>query len=220
MKTFYDIIQDVSNLRWSIVDPEPESFSEVQKAVKLAVPQANSYIWGLADFPFKSKKDAIKASAGAQAVLAPHGVIKTVRIEGVNKNLVPISAIDADAFSAQAGEPAYFWVEFSDFGAAINLYPVPNKDIVLIVRYETNLKAKDSAGNLKYNLEAMEDVLNLPEDKTVEDLYLHCLNTKSMVYLIADDTDENYKPYQQEFEEAYRNLLRLAGVKQDTRLVI
>ena len=97
---------------------------------------------------------------------------------------------------------------------------MPDKALTLIVRYETNFKARDSAGNVKYNLEAMGDVLNLPNDRSIEDLYLHCLYTKSMVYLIADETDENYVPYQREFEEAYRNLLNLTGIKRETRLVI
>jgi hypothetical protein len=66
----------------------------------------------------------------------------------------------------------------------------------------------------------MDDVLNLPDDKIIEDLYLHCLNTKAMEYLIADNSDENYQPYQKEFLEAYKSLLQLTGVKIEPRLLI
>ncbi len=220
MKTFYDIIKDVSNLRWSIVDPEPESFAEVQKAVKLAVAQAHNYIWNLDDFPFKNKKDAISVSAGSNTVLAPKGNITKVWVDGETSDLSSIASESADFLEPKTGMPECYWVEFTDEGAAIKLYPTPAEKITLMVRYVTNYKAKSNEGDLKYNLEAMDDVLNLPNDQTVEDLYLHCLNTKSMVYLVADETDENYRPYEKEFMEAYQGLLKLTGIQREPRLII
>lgn len=220
MKTFFDIIKDVSNLRWSIVDPDPESFAEVQKAVKLAVAQAHNYIWNLNDFPFKLKKDGIYIDAYSNTTLAPSGNILRVFVEGPKKELKPIASEDADFLAPSNGDPEYYWVEFTDEGAVIKVYPTPTERIAVAVRYVTNMKAKNSAGELKYNLEEMDDVLNLPNDKTVEDLYLHCLNLKSMVYLVADETDENYKPYEKEFLEAYKGLLKLTGVRLEPRLVI
>lgn len=220
MKTFYDIIKDVSNLRWSIVDPEPESFAEVQKAVKLAIPQAHSYIWGLSDFPFKSKKQAISLTVGQTSVLAPHGQINKIYIDGSKTYLSPIQTEEVDLLEPKRGTPQYYWIEFTDECAAINLYPQPDKAMVLVCRYETNQKAKNVNGELKANLYDMTDVLNLPQDETIEDMYLHCLYTKSMEYLIADSTDENYTPYQKEFNEAYSNLLNLTGIKRQPYLVI
>lgn len=220
MKTFYDIIKDVSNLRWSIVDPEPSSFAEVQKAIKLAVAQAHNYIWNLDDFPFKFKKDAIVVNANTNTVLAPKGNILKVWLTGKKTELQAITAEDADFLAPATGIPEYYWVEFTDEGAVIQLYPTPVEKTTVLVRYISNHKARSNEGNLKFNLEEMDDVLNLPNDRTIEDLYLHCLNTKSMEYLVADDTDENYKPYQKEFLEAYRSLLKLTGVKMDPRLII
>lgn len=219
MKTFFDIIKDVSNLRWSIVDPEPESFAEVQKAVKLAVAQAHNFIWNLESFPFKLKKDALLVPAGESAVLSPKGNIIRVFIEGADKELTQLASEDADFLAQQSGDPEFYWVDFTDEGAVIKLYPTPNKQTTIVVRYISNMKARNSAGELKYNLENMDDVLNLPNDKSIEDIYLHCLNLKSMVYLVADETDENYKPYEKEFLEAYQGLLKLTGVKMEPRLV-
>ncbi len=220
MKTFYDIIKDVSNLRWSIIDPEPESFAEVMKAVKLAIPQAHSYIWGLEDFPFKKKRAAIMVKAGTGTVLSPKGNILSVLVEGEHAYLQSVDGIDLELMKPQSGTPLRYAVEFTDFGAAIQLYPTPNKDITLIIRYETNLKAKDANGSEKHNLTDNTDICNLPNDAMIEDLYLHCLYTKSMVYLIADESDENYVPYQREFEEAYQTLLGLTGIKREPRLII
>lgn len=220
MKTFFDIIKDVSNLRWSIVDPDPESFAEVQKSVKLAVAQAHSYIWNLDDFPFKVKKEAFFIGAGENAILSPHGNIMRVFIDGAKQELKAISSEDADFLAKGNGNPEYYWVEFTDEGAVIKVYPTPKERTTILVRYVSNMKAKSSSGDPKYNLEEMDDVLNLPNDKSIEDLYLNCLKLKSMVYLVADDTDENYKPYEKEFLEAYRGLLKLRGVKVEPRLVI
>ena len=219
MKTFFDIIKDVSNLRWSIVDPDPESFAEVQQAVKLAVAQAHNYIWNLESFPFKLKKDALLVPAGESAVLSPKGNIMRVFVEGASKELTQLVPEDADFLAQQSGEPEFYWVDFTDDGTVIKLYPTPKEQTTIVVRYISNMKARNSAGELKYNLENMDDVLNLPNDKSIEDIYLHCLNLKSMVYLVADETDENYKPYEKEFLEAYQGLLKLTGVKVEPRLV-
>ena len=220
MKTYFDIIRDVSNLRWSVVDPEPTSFAEVQKAVKLAVAQAHSYIWSLDDFPFKVKKEIVKINKGQSALLAPKGNIIEVWVENGSTYLEELKARDADFLSSdKSGVPVCYWLEFGDSGAEMHIYPKPEQDITLFIRYITDYKARSQTGELKVNLEEMDDVLNLPDDRTIEDLYLHCLNTKSMEYLIADTTDENYQPYQKEFTEAYKALLKLTGTKVDPRLV-
>ena len=66
----------------------------------------------------------------------------------------------------------------------------------------------------------LDDVVNIPDNPAIEDLFMHCLYTKSMVYLIADETDENYQPYEREFREAWYNLLDIAGIKRAPKLVI
>lgn len=58
MRNFQQIVKDVSNLKWSTVVLE-EAFAEVEDNVKLAVRQANSYIFGLKDFPFRVKKGGL-----------------------------------------------------------------------------------------------------------------------------------------------------------------
>ena len=221
MKSYFDIIRDVSNLRWSINDPNPTSFAEVQASVKLAIAQANSYIWSLNDFPFKVKKEAVNLSKGQNAVLAPKGNLLEVWIDGAKSYLEQISPKEADFLSsAKYGNPTKYWIEFGDKGAQIHLYPIPEKSCTVLMRYITNYKACSKLGEPKINLSDMDDVLNLPEDKTIEDLYLHCLNTKSMEYLIADSGDENYVPYQKEFMEAYKALLKYTGIKIEPRLVV
>lgn len=221
MKTYFDIIRDVSNLRWSIVDSDPISFAEVQKSVKLAIAQAHSYIWSLNDFPFKIKREASNLSKGQNVILAPKGNLLEIWIDASPSYLEQITAKEADFLSKEKqGLPTKYWIDFGDNGAQIHFYPSPDKDCIVLMRYITNYKAKSNIGELKINLSDMDDVLNLPDDPTIEDLYLHCLNTKAMEYLIADAKDENYAPYQKEFLEAYQSLLQITGINIAPRIVL
>ena len=137
MKTYFDIIRDVSNLRWSINDPDPTSFAEVQKSVKLAIAQANSFIWSLNDFPFKIKKDALILNKGQNVVLAPKGTLLEVWIDGDKSYLTQISAQKADFLSiTEYGKPNKYWVEFGDKGAQIHFYPMPFIFTSLNLRFE------------------------------------------------------------------------------------
>lgn len=221
MKNFYEIILNVSNLRWSIVDPEPSSFEEVQKAVKLAVCQAHSYIWGLKDFFFKQRKAIYPLNAGENTFLAPKGTIKKIWVAGEKEYLSELeNQEDIDFCSEEKGQPLNYWIEMSDFGPIVKLNPCPDKKIQVFVRYDSEMKVKSASGDEKVNFSERDDVPNLPDDPVLEDLYLHCLNTKAMVYLVADETDENYKPYIQEFNEAYRALLKYRTTMTDRRFVI
>jgi hypothetical protein len=194
-------------MRWSIADPEPSSFAEVQKSIKLAVVQANAFIWELSDFPFQNKKEVLMLSKGQSAVLAPKGSIKNIRLEGKNRALKEISVETADAFdSAQTGTPTFYWLECGDLGTEIHVYPTADQSYSALVRYRTDQKACSADGTPKRNLTDMDDYLNIPSDTAFEELYLNCLYTKTMEYLIADTGDENYLPYQKEFQEAYRLL--------------
>lgn len=218
MRKFGEIIKDVANLKWSTVVLE-ESFSEVEENVKLAVKQANSYIFGLEDFPFRIKKGGILTKENA--FNAPKGNVVEMWVENSGRYLQKLTAHDGDLLDgSKTGQPTHFWVDFGDKGAVVHLYPTPDKEYNILYRYSTNYKALDMDGVEKFNLEDVTDVVNLPDDPTIEDFYMHCLYTKSMVYLIADDQDENYQPYQREFEEAYRNLLALTGVKINPKLFI
>lgn len=221
MKNFNEIILDVSNLRWSIVDPEPSSFEDVQKAVKLAICQAHSYIWGLNDFSFKERKAIFSLNNGENTFLAPKGIIKQVWVKGGNEHLTEFeNREEVDFLDDIAGQPTHYWVEMSDLGPIVKLFPTPDKAMQVFVRYDTSMKVRTVDGNEKANFEMMDDVLNLPDDAVLQDLYLHCLNIKSMVYLVADDADENYKPYQREFDEAYRSLLKYRTTMTDRRFII
>lgn len=211
MRNFERIVKDVANLKWSTVVLE-ESFAEVEENVKLAVKQANSFIFGLQDFPFRMKKGGIITDKNVFD--APKGNISNIWIENSGRYLEKLSSNEGDILkSSVKGEPTHYWIDYGDNGAVVHLFPTPDKSYNVLFRYSVNCKARDMNGNEKYNLEDLTDVVNIPNDDALEDLYMHCLYTKSMVYLIADSQDENYAPYEKEFEEAYRNLLGIGKIE-------
>lgn len=211
MRNFERIVKDVANLKWSTVVLE-ESFAEVEENVKLAVKQANSFIFGLRDFPFRIKKGGVVTDKNV--FNAPDGNISKVWVENSGRYLEPLGTNDGDVLDANVkGVPTHYWIDYGDNGAVVHLYPTPDKSYNILYRYATNLKARDMNGIEKYNLEELTDVVNLPNDSALEDLYMQCLYNKTMVYLIADAQDENYVPYEKQFEEAYRNLLGIGKIE-------
>ena len=195
MKTFYDIIKQVSNMRWSIDDPEPTSFSEVQMNLKQAVQQAHSYIWGRDDFMFKQVSELVVLPAGEDSLEAPKGNILNIMLQG------------ADSY-----------LDYADNTDFLQFYPRADKSYYVRERYNSLFKARNKNGELIYNMEAAEDILNIPPE--FEETYLAALKPMAIYYLIADNTDENFQPYWEQFEQQYANLKALTGRKIETRFVL
>lgn len=216
MKTFYDIIKMVSNMRWSIDDPEPTSFAEVQQNLKQAVQQAHSYIWGRDDFPFKRVKEVVVLSELEDSLPAPAGNIVNIMVQGA-KDYLPFAA-ETDFLDEKKGQPEKYWLESNNSGNVLKFYPRADKSYYIQQRYDTLYKARNKNGELIYNLEAADDVLNLPPE--VEETYLAALKPMAIYYLIADNTDENFQPYWEQFEQQYANLKNLTGRVIKTRFVL
>lgn len=216
MKTFYDIIKQISNMRWSIDDPEPTSFAEVQLNLKQAVQLAHAYIWGRDDFPFKQETETVVLQEGENSLEAPKGNIINIMLQDADSYLT--YAQNPDFLKDVRGVPEQYWIESSPEGNVLKFYPRADKNYFVRQRYETLYKARDKNGNLIYNLENADDVLNLPAE--YEEAYISALKPMAIYYLIADATDENYQPYWQQFEQQYANLKNMTGRKISTRFVM
>jgi len=216
VKTFYDIIKQVSNMRWSIDDPEPTSFSEVQMNLKQAVQQAHSYIWGRDDFMFKQVSELVVLPAGEDSLEAPKGNILNIMLQGADSYLD--YADNTDFLQPAQGTPDRYWLESNPAGNVLKFYPRADKSYYVRERYNSLFKARNKNGELIYNMEAAEDILNIPPE--FEETYLAALKPMAIYYLIADNTDENFQPYWEQFEQQYANLKALTGRKIETRFVL
>ena len=56
-----------------------------------------------------------------------------------------------------------------------------------------------------YELKEDDDYINIPE--RYETLFKNCLISLSMIYAIADDSDENHSGYQRQYENSLKTLI-------------
>lgn len=200
-------------MRWSIIDPEPTSFDEIEFHTKQAIQQAHAAIWGLDDWFFRVVKEIKTIPSGQNHINAPAGSIVNIKADGANSYLRHEENPDFPAETS--GAVKSFWVEADSDGNRLMFRPVPETDTDVQIRYLTLLKARAADGTPKANLELEDDYINIPPEW--EEPYLNALKNKAMVYLIVDNTDENWLPYKEQFEEQYQvALTALRGVKSET----
>ena len=210
MKSFFDILKIVSNMPWNTFDDEPDSFEYAEQSLKQSISQAHTFIWNLKYFPFKVVKDKIELNNGIREYNAPVGSIVNSHIDGKSSYLQLVDNYDFLSITDK-GLPNRFWIDVTNEGNKLCVYPTPDKNYLLNVRFNSFNTARDANGNPKLSLEDADDYLNIPPEW--EDIYIKCLQNKAMVYLINDESDENFKPYEKAFLENYATLLNLAGVE-------
>lgn len=223
MKTFLEITQQIARQPWSIEDPDFQSISTLfDDSPKLinATQKANSYIYRTYDFAFKRQSMYIDTVQNQKEYTAPLGNITKILCAG---NSSPLR-YDPELYRLReyTGKPVKYDLQFINGDNKIILHPTPDNVYVLTVKYDTLKTAKRLVSG-KYeevdNLEEDNDILNVPPQ--FEDMYLQALYAKTMVYLIIDNTDENYEPYERSFNEAMAVLLKnSSGITGDTRIVI
>ena len=76
----------------------------------------------------------------------------------------------------------------------------------------------DNKGNPIYALKEDSDRIDVPIK--LEELFKNALITKTMLYSIASDIDENYSNYKRQFETAYKLLLKYSSGKAPERKVV
>lgn len=223
MKTFLEITQQIARQPWSIEDPDFQNitslFDDSPKLIN-ATQKANSYIYRTYDFAFKKQAMYIDTIQNEKEYTAPVGNITQILCAG---NSSPLK-YDPDLYRLReyTGKPVRYDRQFLNGEDKIIIHPIPDNVYVLTVKYDTLKTAKRENGGVWEevdNLEQDGDILNVPPQ--FEDMYLQALYAKTMVYLIIDNTDENYEPYQQSFNDAMSVLLKnSSGITGDTRFVI
>jgi len=212
--TFLDILRNVASQPWSIEDPDILSVEDVVEdnpKLALACQAANSFIFRLNELPFKNYEQNISTIANQPGYESPTGNIKEILCVGntdplrLDKNL--------SMLTPQYGRPNKYNRRVINAIDEIVLFPIPDNQYDLIVKYETfHTARRPQNGNYVEipNLEKDEDILNIPPQ--YENMYLECLYAKTMYYLIIDNTDENWQPYDRKYNEALAVLLQATGL--------
>lgn len=215
---FLDLYNEVAGQAWSMFDPDAESKEDFESALKTSINKALSAIWNSYPFTFRYKKQKISVKAGRTNYNLPNGNIikKTIRgdeVYGLKIDGNYLKYKETEGEEEKTGTPESFYVE----GNTFILYPIPDKEYQLTVEYNTLYTSLNSDGDSLYELSDDEDYIDIPEK--YETIFKNCLITLSMVYAIADETDENYAGYMYQYQNAYNILMKYQkGINRDKRI--
>lgn len=217
--TFLDIYNDVAGQAWSMYDGDAESVDEMESALKSSINKALSEIWCSYPFPFRVKTHIIATRDDNNAYATPNGNIIKKTVSGKQVYSIRIGTdyleylSDYEMLEYKTGKPTGFYISNEN----IYLYPSPDNTYNVTIEYLTLAIGEDDFGTPIYYLQNDEDSINIPEK--YENIFKNALITKSMLYAIASETDENYSGYKEQYEKAYKILLNYtAGIEKERKV--
>lgn len=217
--TFLDIYNEVAGQAWSMYDGDAESVDEMESALKSSINKALSEIWCSYPFPFRIKTLTIATREGGNEYETPNGNILKKTVSGTQVYSIRIGTDyleyldDYETFEVKSGKPTGFYISNEN----IYLYPTPDNVYTVTIEYLTLAIGEDDFGSAIYSLQKEEDAINIPEKYEI--IFKNVLITKSMLYAIASETDENYSGYKEQYDKAYKILLNYtSGLEKERRV--
>ena len=217
--TFLDIYNEVAGQAWSMYDGDAESVDEMESALKSSINKALTEIWCSYPFPFRIKTMTIATREGVNEYATPNGNILKKTVAGNQVYSIRIGTDyleyldDYEIFEVKSGKPTGFYISNEN----IYLYPTPDNVYTVTIEYLTLAIGEDDFGSAIYSLQKEEDAINIPEK--YENIFKNVLITKSMLYAIASETDENYSGYKEQYDKAYKILLNYtSGLEKERRV--
>lgn len=212
---FFDLLVRVSNLKWSTNDPEPRTFDDILLSSKIAFQQAMMTVWNEQIFPFQVFTDYKRIKAGQNTLEAPIGMLIDITVDGVSLTVLR----DDIALDDKVGKPTSYQFETTNEFDKITLYPKPDKEYLIAIKYKKMLMAKSKDGTEKFNLEQTDDKINIGHPIFLE-LFANAVILLTMCNLIQDEQDENFIPYKQAYLEALGKLKNYSSIKQEKRIIV
>ena len=217
--TFLDIYNEVAGQAWSMYDGDAESVDKMESALKSSINKALTEIWCSYPFPFRIKTMTIATREGVNEYETPNGNILKKTVSGTQVYSIRIGTDyleyldDYETFEVKSGKPTGFYISNEN----IYLYPTPDNVYTVTIEYLTLAIGEDDFGTAIYSLQKEEDAINIPEK--YENIFKNVLITKSMLYAIASETDENYSGYKEQYDKAYKILLNYtSGLEKERRV--
>lgn len=204
---FLDLYNAVAEQAWSMFDPDADSKEDFESGLKSSINKALSALWLSYPFSFRQKTKKIVVSNGKAKYSLPNGNIIKKYANGTQHYAIKIDKDyldyidDYETLDEEKGKPHGFYVK----GDNIYLYPTPDKAYNLEIEYNMLALGLSQNGDILYELIEDDDYINIPEKYEV--IFKNCLITLSMMYAIADETDENYTGYKQQYDDAYKILI-------------
>ena len=209
MIKFIDLYNEITGQAWSMFDGDVEAQDEFETSVTTSIQKALNALWCSYDFPFREKTHLITTRANTNKYEAPIGNIIKKTSQGKKVFAVKCDYNkyleydpDIELLEPKTGKPEKFYIKNDE----VYLYPIPDNRYLVTIDYLSLYPACDSEGSSKATLEDDEDYIDIPE--RYEQLFKSALLPKAMYYAIASETDENYNGYKEQYEEAYKLLIK------------
>lgn len=207
--TLKNIYNKVAGQAWSMFDGEVEDKDEFESSLLSSIQKALTELWCSYPFPFRIKVHNIDTITGIKNYDLPNGNILQRKIDGSQRFCVRLIGgnyleyiYDYSTLDDKQGEPNGFYVK----NDKICFYPCPEKEYKVEIEYLTLEVGKNINGEPIFDLVDDDDFIDIPDK--YEKIFENALITKSMVYAIASKIDENYAGYEEQFENAYKILIR------------
>jgi len=213
MITVQRLLEELGNKAWSGFNKDDMIYSneDAQTAIT-ELNGANRYLLALEDFPFKDQETTITTQNNKSTYTAPHGQIKFI-FDTKNKRYLDFLE-NSEELQEQSGTPTKFYMDYENPDLPkIVLYPTPNEEITLLVKFNELRFILNKQGEPIDEFSSADDVLNLP--KHIEKYYMDALVLRTIAQNNKDMTDENYQPTLKEFDEVWRNFVKLSRPVQD-----
>jgi len=217
--TFIDIYNEVAGQAWSMYDGDVENIDEMESALKSSINKALSELWCSHPFPFRTKKMTFSTKPNTCQYVTPNGNILKKFVSGnqvysirINKNYMEYLD-NIEILEDKTGLPVGFCISNDE----LLLYPTPDDVYTVVIEYLTLAIGTNDFGDNIYSLVNDKDFIDIPEK--YETIFKNALITKSMLYAIASENDENYSGYKEQYDKAYKILLNYtSGINKDKRV--
>jgi len=207
--TAQDLLTRLGEEPWSGFNIDDMIFSSDEANIaKRVLNRALRYLIIQKDFPFRGKNSNIETDEDTELYKMPEGQITSI----YNSNSLDTLSFVGDSSSydkEKTGEPTHYWIEYKNPVQKIRLFPIPDAVYNYTVNYNQFAPVLDYVTKkTKFSFENADDYINMPEP--LQEYFADCLVLRAIMYNNKDEQDENYQPTINEFNEHWREFLRIA----------
>ena len=212
---FIDVYNDTAAQAWSMFDSEIEDKSDFDKALVSSINKALSDLWASYPFSFRLKNYSFHTKPHIKSYPLPNGQILSdkdgfdIYIDGLKLTIKDVLDKNTE------GLPQSFCFKNN----CICLNPIPDKRYTVNINFLTLAYSVKTDGTPVFELKEEDDLIDIPNH--LNTLFKNALITKTMLYSISSKSDEIYSGYKEQFEKAFRLLVKYSkSVNADKKVVL
>lgn len=217
--TLLDLYNKVASQSWSMFDDDAQETEDFYPSLLSAINKALVEIWCSYPFDFRLREKNLVTQKYINKYSLPDGSILQKNTSVGERYSVICSRkylefIESpELLEFEIGKPEGFFIKNN----SLCFYPAPDAMYKVKITYLTFAVGVDSENKPIYALREASDKILIPEK--YEQLFINALISKSMMYVLASPSDENYSGYAIQYEKAYKLLIKAVGGRKRNRKI-